>query len=197
MALRADDPRLSNPDDPQSPGITREWWDAFDAPPGHRAEIIQGDLVLTPSPGAPHAMTATRLMHALEQDLPDELIVVQALEWKLATVGVVAAAPVPDVLVVSQTVTELTTPPVLAAEILSRSDHRRLPNGQTYIEGKRTVYAANGLQHYLEIEGGLSGIVVTRYELHDGTLEIADRATVNQILRSEQPFPYAIAPDRL
>ena len=191
MAIRADDPRLLA-------GLDEEWWENFEPPEGLRAEIIGGELVMTPSPGVPHAFAATRLVHALEAELPDGLIVVQGLEWRTARQGRVASAPIPDLVVVHDDIERLTEPPVLAVEILSNSDGRRHSSGQSRIDVKREDYAAAGLVHYLEVDQTPAGaLAVTRFELGKGRLEVVDDAVGDEVLEAEVPFRYRIQPSSL
>ena len=118
MALHVDDPRLAE-------GIGADWWERFEPPPGRRAEIIRGELVLSPSPGVPHAIAATRLTHMLEEFIPAHLIVVQNLEWRLVEKGCVAQAPIPDLSVIPLSGEDAFPQPLLAVEILSPSDWAR------------------------------------------------------------------------
>lgn len=195
-----------------SPAIPEAWWDDFDPPPGHRAEIVRGEIIVTPSPGLPHAQAATELVLALQRDLPEELTVVQAVEWRLPKGGIVASAPVPDILVVSRGLKVLAGPPLLAVEILSPSDNAGLAGGGTRIEGKRLDYAANGLQHYLEVFlAAQGGPQVVRYELQDRPVRARGSASVTQtqrlvqvaeayddeLLAAVEPFPYEIRPSAL
>lgn len=186
------------------PGIPEDWWDRFEPPPGFRAEIIQGVLVLTPSPGVPHAFAATRVMNALQVELPEDQIVVQALEWSLPHGGMVAAAPVPDLLVISKsTKKRLVESPLMAVEIMSPSDWDRLPSGLRRVHGKRLDYAANGLQHYLEVHlVGADAPIVHRFELgedEDGEakLILTDSVAGDEVLRSKVPYPYELCPAKL
>lgn len=202
MALRADDPRLH--------GLDEKWWDNFEPPEGLRAEIIGGELVMTPSPGAPHAFAATRLLVALREVLPEGLEVVQGLEWRTAREGRVASAPIPDLVVVHADIERLTEPPVLAVEILSNSDRQRHPSGLTRIEVKREDYAAAGLQHYLEVDQTSVGVtIIERFELGSvrrrirggdapvGRLLGVDTAAGDEWLEASEPFPYRIQPSAL
>lgn len=190
MAIRADDPRLS--------GLDEKWWDNFEPPEGLRAEIIGGELVMTPSPGAPHAFAATRLLVSLREVLPEGLEIVQGLEWRTARRGKVASAPIPDLVVVHEEIERLDEPPVLAVEILSNSDRQRHSSGLTRIEVKREDYAAAGLFHYLEVDQTSAGVpVVTRFELDERRLLVVDSATGDEVLVSHTPFPYQVQPSQL
>ncbi|MGH9106480.1 MAG: Uma2 family endonuclease, partial [Acidimicrobiales bacterium] len=86
---------------------------------------------------------------------PPGLVVLADTERLVAAGGMVAAAPHPDALVVTVSDVanraKLTSTPVLAVEVLSRSDSHRLERAERpRIEAKREDYAANGLRHYIE-----------------------------------------------
>jgi Uma2 family endonuclease len=175
------------------------WWDDFVPPTGLRAEIIQGELVLTPSPTLDHGFAQTRLFRALDAQLPVGYEIVQGIEWRLAVEGIVAAAPQPDIMVVPQQsgTRVLTVSPLLAVEVLSPSDGQLLPQGVSRIEGKRLDFAANGLEHYLEVEWAADVCTVRRYELCDGELAVVDVAEGDGLLVSAVPYDYEIRPSRL
>jgi Uma2 family endonuclease len=195
MAIRAQD---MHEDEVVTP-IAEAWWDAFEPPPGFwRAEIIKGEIVLSPSPGLSHAFAATRLARMLDLHLPDGLELAQGVEWKLATGGWVAAAPIPDLVVVESTITKVTEAPLLAVEILSRSDTARLTGTPlTRIEGKLEDYADNGLKHFLEVDLLAVPVTVHRYERVHGRLVAVDMSEGEEVLVADVPFPYEIQPSAL
>jgi Uma2 family endonuclease len=200
MAVRAEDVRHERPVDEELLfPISEAWWDAFELPPGvGRAEVIKGELVLTPSPGLPHGVAATRLTVLFDAAVPEGLVVVQGIEWTLARQGLVAAAPVPDLVVVDPTIERITDPPVLAIEILSRSDSARLVGSpMTRIEGKLEDYADNGLEHFLEVDLLADPVAVRRYGRAHGRLVPVDRSEGDEVLVADVPFPYEIAPATL
>lgn len=182
----------------QQLGISDEWWESFEPPAGYRAEIIQGELVLSPSPGAPHAFAATRLMSAMRPDLPPEWEIIQTLEWKLLKGGRVASAPIPDLLVVPDDIDKVTEPPILVVEILSPADLAWFSDGRSRIDAKRSDYAANGLKHYLEVDLLTPRAKsVTRFEMVDGVVIRMEEAIGDEVLVATRPFPYEICPNAL
>jgi Uma2 family endonuclease len=173
--------------------ITVEAWAAFEVPEGYRAEIIQGELVVTPAPSFDHALVATALFRLFDALLPADLRVMWGLEWLLDERGLVAAAPQPDLLVLpraNRSVSAL----VLAVEVLSPSDRGRIETGVTRIEGKRLDYARQGLPHYLEVDPTADPVVAVRYELQDATLVEVDRVEGVGRLVADRPFPYELVP---
>jgi Uma2 family endonuclease len=179
--------------------LPESWWDAFVPPETVRAEIVQGELVLTPSPSMSHGIAQSRLFRALDEHLPDGCEVVPGIEWRLTEEGIVAAAPQPDLMVVrlEKGVRALKSRPLIAVEILSPSDAQALPNGMSRIEGKRLDYAANGLEHYLEVARVADVCTVRRYERHDGELVVVAVAEGDEPLIADVPYHYEIVPSRL
>lgn len=180
-------------------GLPEPWWDAYDPPAGLSAEIIAGELVLSPSPTLDHGIAQSELFRALDRHLPGGHVIVPGVEWRLAADGLVAAAPQPDLMVVRRDSgrRQLTKPPLLAVEVLSPSDRRKLVQGISRIEGKRLDYAANGLGHYLEVERVAGVCTVRRYELHDGRLEVAEVTEGDKPLVATVPYDYEVLPSRL
>jgi Uma2 family endonuclease len=180
-------------------GLPESWWDAFEPPDGVTAEIIRGELVLTPSPSLDHGFAQTELIIALHAHLPEGYGIVPGIEWRLAGDGIVAAAPQPDLMVVRRTrgKQRLESPPLLAVEVLSPSDAEVLPNGMSRIEGKRLDYAANGLEHYLEVAQVADVCTVRRYERRDGELTVVAEARGDEPLVAEVPNPNENVPSRL
>lgn len=165
--------------------IPVDWWDEFEPPEGLRAEIIRGELVLSPSASRAHAFVQWRVQQALALAAPPGYEPISGLEWRLANEPIVASAPVPDVMVVAEA-GDLA--PLLAVEILSPSDKRRLADGMIRIEGKRADYAAHGLAHYLEIDLALR--TITRYHLVDGALVVVEHERM--AVETDEPFPYRL-----
>jgi Uma2 family endonuclease len=194
MALRADDPRLG--------GVDEAWWDAFEPPPGHRAEIIGGALVVTPSPAPRHVVLQHRLYDALRPSIPDDLLLVSGLEWRLAARGIVASAPQPDLMVVrlpDPEIPVLTETPMLTVEIISPADGSRLRGGLTRQEAKRVDYATNGVGDHLELWFDHEKLVVDRYELDGFEFVHVERAVagLTRSIEALRPFLYRLDPNAL
>lgn len=180
-------------------GLPERWWDAYDPPAGLSAEIIAGELVLSPSPTLGHGYAQYELFRVLDRYLPTGHAIVPGIEWRLAADGLVAAAPQPDLMVVRRRAGErrLTEPPLLAVEVLSPSDHKLLVQGISRIEGKRLDYAANGLRHYLEVERVAGVCTVRRYELQNDRLEVVEVTEGDKPLVATVPYGYEVLPSRL
>ena len=99
------------------PAVSADWWDAFEDPPGMRAEVIRGELVLSPSPSRVHQRAILRLQIILQDACPAGYEALSDLEWRFDDRGRVAQAPRPDVLVVPTGPTgPVKDPPLLVVE---------------------------------------------------------------------------------
>jgi hypothetical protein len=201
------------PDDPRLSGVDEAWWDAFVPPPGYRAEIIQGALVLTPSPAPRHAVLQHRLYDALRPAIPEGLLLVSGLEWRMAERGQVAASPQPDLMVVSlpdPDIPVLTDTPMLTVEIISPADGSRLPGGLTRQEAKRIDYGKNGVGDHLELWFDQwfdrDVLVIDRFELMGESFPLelvhVERVTGREgvspgCVSAQRPFSYELDPDAL
>jgi len=175
-------------------------WEAFSVPEGYRAEIIQGELVVTPGTDVSHGRAQNSLVALLARLLPAGYASVSGVEWRLERGGTVAMAPQPDLMVVPRSVSgpAVTATPLLAVEVLSTSDFtHRLANGMNRREGKLVDYAANGLADYLEVDLTADDPVAIRYELRDGVLVEAARVVGTAVLKAKRPFPYRFRPTDL
>lgn len=191
---------MSDVDIAVAPPVPVAAWEALAVPDGYRAEVICGELVVTPGTGLPHGRAQSRLTVLLAAAAPAGYEPVSGIEWRLDVGGVVAMAPQPDIMIVPLSAEGLAIlqPPLLAVEVLSRSDHtHRLANGMTRREGKLADYGANGLQDYLEIDLSTATPVAVRYELHEGRLVAVDRAAGTVLLRAPRPFTYEFRPSDL
>ena len=173
-----------------------DWWEAFEPPPGARAEVIRGVFTLSPSPNPLHGLVQSQLLYAFKENMPAGLVALQGIEWMLAKGGIVAIAPQPDVMVGrwAERSATMIMPPVLAVEVLSPSDTAPW-EGMTRIIGKRLDYAANDLEHYLEVDTTEPSIA--RYELHDGELAVVEQVSGDGVLTAAEPFPYSLQPSAL
>lgn len=182
-----------------APPVLSGDWDSLSVPEGYRAEIIRGELVVTPAASVDHGRVQVRLALILASLAPPDYEPISGVEWRLDTAGVVAMAPQPDLMVVPRSArgASIDQPPLLAVEILSPSDSQRLANGMTRREGKLADYAVNGLADYLEIDLMRPGPVATRYELRDGLLVPTGIAGGTTLLQTTRPFAYEFIPSSL
>lgn len=191
---------MSDVDVVVAPPVRVADWEAFSVPEGYRAEIIQGELVVTPGTDVSHGKAQNSLVALLARLIPAGYASVSGVEWRLERGGMVAMAPQPDLMVVPRSASgpAVTAAPLLAVEVLSPSDlTHRLASGMNRREGKLVDYAVNGLIDYLEVDLTADTPVAIRYELRDGVLVEVARAVGTAILKSNRPFPYRFRPTDL
>lgn len=171
--------------------------DIENLPENCRVEVIDGALIVNPSPLPLHQRVARRLAAQLEPQLP--------AEWQLETdVDVMLNEEpldylTPDIVVFSSEV-PLTTRPIatpsvlLVVEVVSKGS-RREDRGS-----KPIAYAEAGVPYFWRIEGPLTGAVKT--ELHeyrspgpDSQYASLDSRTSRTTL--QEPFPIRLDLDAL
>ena len=168
--------------------------DDLDALPddGHRRELLDGALIMSPSPTAAHQTIAGRLMVALEADCPDEYDVTQGVEVRVNN----RRSFIPDVLVTTSVAAARRTAKyephevVLAVEIVSegsQSMDRIL---------KPALYAQAGIPFYwrIEIEDGLT---VYTYKIDPVHEVYAETGRWTKFVDTGEPWPINLPISRL
>jgi Uma2 family endonuclease len=123
--------------------------DKFDPPGGHKAEVIGGNIVVSPSPSRRHGLIYSRLHKQLSRALPTHLAVTNTVTVDLPATG---ERYIPDLLVVDESAmdTEEWLLPAdqaeMVVEIVSPS------NARTDRVAKVRGYAASGVPIYLLID---------------------------------------------
>ena len=173
-----------------------ETWGRFtradlDAMPddGRRYELLDGAIVVTPSPGTAHQSAVLRLARLLGDAVPPELkVFVAPLDTALPTGDVLE----PDVLVVPlDTITskDITGVPALAVEVLSPSSRRR------DLGDKLTAYRDAGVPSYWVVDP--VGRRVRAWQLQDGDyVEVAD-VSEDEVWTSETPYAVTLRPSQV
>jgi Uma2 family endonuclease len=183
MTAAATEPAL-----PYRRPLTREYLRAI-PDDGHRYELIDGVLLVTPAPSPQHQVALAKLFRLVEASAPDDLYVLFApLDVVLADDTVVQ----PDLLVApkeSFTDRELPIAPLLAVEVLSPQT-RRIDLGL-----KRLRYEAAGCPSYWVVDPDVPSI--TAWELRRGAYDIVREAKADEALELSLPFPITIVPARL
>ena len=124
--------------------ITIDQFLRFQAPRGFRCELINGEIVLSPDPKAPHYDVCERLYKALEQVCPEpEYKVLQRINLLLKST---IQMPSPDVMVIdyaswvaAQSSGYPATTPFFVAEVISPS------NTKKKVTEKVQVYLGEGI----------------------------------------------------
>jgi Uma2 family endonuclease len=157
---------------------------------GHRYELIDGMLIVSPAPGLPHQRVAFVLGTLLEQACPEHLVVFADVGVRIA----VNSALEPDVVVAHVSDAggvRLAQPPVLVAEVLSPDSALRDLNL------KKAAYERFGIPSYWVIDPDLDRPGLRSFELRgDSYAEVAHVSGADTFV-AERPFRAEIVPGRL
>jgi len=153
---------------------------------GHRYELIDGTLVVTPAPSWRHQRALLRLSLLLASRCPANLeILLAPFDVALDEHTVLQ----PDLLVarrVDLTDSELPTAPLLAVEILSPSTRR------VDLTLKRSRFEAAGCPSYWAVDPEEQSIIV--WQLQGAEYVEVASASGNEQLDVDEPYPLAICP---
>jgi Uma2 family endonuclease len=156
---------------------------------GHRYELIDGVLIVSPAPTPIHQRAVFRLARLLEDACPDDLeVFVAPLDVLLADDTVLE----PDVLVARRkdlSERNLPAPPVLAVEVLSPSTRRF-----DYML-KRSRYEAAGMPAYWVVDPAAPSL--TAWELRDGCYVEVASVTGEAEYRAVLPYPVTVVSQQL
>jgi Uma2 family endonuclease len=169
--------------------------DDLDALPedGHRRELLDGVLLISPSPTRMHQTVAMRLGVALEEDCPDGYDVTQAVEVRINR----NRSFIPDVLVTTSAAAAREPSKyephevVLAVEIVSpntRSIDRVL---------KPTLYAQAGIPFYWRVEWEDEGLVVYTYKIDPVREVYSATGRWTKFVDTGEPFPVNLPISRI
>jgi len=156
---------------------------------GHRYELVDGTLIVTPAPKIPHQRVVGRLFIALTHAAPAEYEVLVAPVDYVASEHTVLE---PDVLVARRSelgLDNLRHAPLLVVEVLSRST-RRIDMGT-----KRLVFEAAGVPSYWLVDPDEPGLTVL--ELEAGSYHETARVAGDEPWTAASPFPVRIVPGEL
>ena len=151
---------------------------------GHRYELIDGCLVVTPAPKPIHQRAAFGLARLLHDACPSEL------EVLMAPLDVVLGANTvlqPDVLVGRER--DLPTAPLLAVEVLSPST--RLVD----MELKSARYEAAGCPSYWVVDPDVPSL--TAWDLVEGAYVEVAAVVGAETFEPRLPFPVSVTPSTL
>ncbi|MGO0575884.1 Uma2 family endonuclease [Ornithinimicrobium panacihumi] len=149
-------------------------------------QLIEGELIVSPSPGITHQVVSSELFGLLARAAPAHLRVLHApLDVRAGERTVVQ----PDLLVVPRTLlegSEVEQPPVLAVEILSPSSRR------TDLVRKPEVLAQFGVPHYWVIDPLHPWLRV--FTLRGETYESDVVVEGQELFETTEPFPVSFRP---
>lgn len=156
---------------------------------GHRYELIDGVLIVTPAPSWQHQRVVTRLATLLAQACPPDMeTFVAPLDVALATDTVVQ----PDVLVARLSdlaERDLPAAPVLAVEVLSTSTRR------VDLTLKRSRFEAAGCGVYWVIDPDEPSL--TAWLLRAGAYVEVAHVRGDEAYTATEPFPVVVRPSEL
>lgn len=152
-------------------------------------QLIEGELVVSPSPGLAHQVVSSALLILLARAVPADLRVLHApLDLRAGERTVVQ----PDLMVLPRQLrdgSEVGEPPVLAVEILSPSSRR------TDLVRKPEVLARFQVAHYWVIDPLNPSLRVFR--LAGDTYESGEIVTGDDLFETAEPFPVSFRPSEL
>jgi Uma2 family endonuclease len=158
---------------------------------GHRYELIDGMLIVSPAPALPHQRVAFFLGLLLEDACPADLVVFGTpvnIRFSLRS------ALEPDVVVARVEDAEgvrLERTPLLVAEVLSPDSVLRDLNL------KKAAYEQFGIPSYWVIDPDLDRPSLRAFELDDGAYTEVAHVIGGDVFDSSKPFDVEIVPDRL
>lgn len=165
--------------------------DDLDAIPddGHRYELIDGTLLVTPSPVTVHQLAVIRVAMMLTAAAgPSFLVLPAPFDWVVDEVTKFQ----PDVVVAQRSdvgEARLERTPLLLVEVLSRST--RLAD----LTLKRSAYEAAGVSEYWIVDPGVPSLTVLRLT-GEPYVEVAT-VRGEQPYESDLPFPVRVVPSDL
>lgn len=152
---------------------------------GHRYELIDGSLLVTPAPHGRHQIAVFRLAQAFDAVVPEELVVLVApYEWRLADDTVVQ----PDVLVCRRADVGPyhLVPPLVVAEVLS-------PSTRAFdMLVKRDRYESAGVEAYWVVDPDTPSVTVLA--TRGGSLSVVAEAQGEAELVVESPLAVRLRP---
>lgn len=157
-----------------------------------RRELLDGVLLVSPSPSSTHQIIAGRLMVALEEDCPSDKAVTQNVDVYFSKLR----SFVPDVLVITAAAARRTERPfmshevVLAVEIVSPTSV-----GMDRV-AKPAFYAGAGIPYFWRIETE-GGIVVHTYTLDPVHETYLQTGMFSDVIKTSDPWPITLPISRL
>jgi Uma2 family endonuclease len=176
------------------PELRQVWTidDLGDLPEGHRYEIVDGSLIVTPPPDSFHCRATHELTRRLDRAAPEDLVAMDAGLGINIRDG--ETYYVPDVVVVRGSVVKTRVSAadpadvLLVVEVLSRSNVSR------DLVLKRHDYAEAGIPHYWIVDQDAE--TVTVLGLDDTGRRYVETAVVRPGERwtTDEPFPFTFDP---
>jgi Uma2 family endonuclease len=157
---------------------------------GHRYEVLDGVLVVSPRPTTVHQVVTTRLAALLTVSAPDGLCVAQEPAVQLNE----RTEFDPDIAVVRQDEVggaKFFAPPLLVAEVRSPS------TAIVDLNRKKAEYERFGVASYWVVVPDREEPALIVFELVDGRYAEVAQVTGDEAFAAQRPFPVEIVPARL
>lgn len=156
---------------------------------GHRYELIDGVLIVSPSPARRHQRAVLRLVRLLDDAAPEDLeVLVAPFDVALSDDTVI----IPDIVVARRsdlTERDLPAPPVLAVEVLSPSTRR------FDLMLKRSRLEAAGTLAYWVVDPDEPAL--TAWELRNRRYVEVAHVVGPETFTASAPFPVTVVPAQL
>jgi Uma2 family endonuclease len=157
---------------------------------GHRYELLDGVLVVSPRPTPAHQVVAFTLASILDRASPPE--------WQVVPEPAVMVSRdtefAPDIVVVARdqlSGTKITRPPILAVEVRSPS------TAPIDLNLKKAAYQRFGVPSYWVVIPDQGRPELISFELREGRYEEAARVSGDEPLAVRRPFGVEVVPARL
>jgi Uma2 family endonuclease len=157
---------------------------------GHRYELLDGVLVVSPRPTPAHQVVAFTLASILDRVSPPE--------WQVVPEPAVMVSRdtefAPDIVVVARdqlSGTKITRPPVLAVEVRSPS------TALIDLNLKKAAYERFGVPSYWVVIPDQRMPELIAFELRDGRYDEAARVSGEEPFAARRPFDVEVVPARL
>ena len=157
---------------------------------GRRYELVDGVLIVCPTPQLPHQEVLAELLVQLHQACPRGLVAVLGPGVRMS----VSTELIPDLVVIRQDQLAerwVTRPPLLAVEIQSPS------TALLDLNTKKAVYERFSIESYWVVVPDVDQPELIVFELFDGRYQQVARVTGAKPFRAERPFPVEVVPARL
>ena len=156
---------------------------------GHRYELVDGSLIVTPAPNRMHQRVLGNFAFMLHGAVPPDLeVLIARFDYVVSSLTVLE----PDLLVARRDEigeANLQHAPVVVVEVLSPNT-RRIDHGT-----KRLTFEGAGVPHYWLVDPDEPSILAL--ELVDGTYRESGRATGAECLSVTTPFAVEVVPASL
>lgn len=154
-------------------------------------ELVDGRVVVSPSPGLRHQRAVVQLAVLLDAVVPaDHAVVVSPVDWVLRKHPLLVRQP--DLAVIRAELLpnpRLLTPPLLAVEVLSPTSRER------DLITKRVQYAEAGLDWYWLVDIEAAEVLVLRRKRRLFVAHASARG--EELLTVDEPFPVQLRPSDL